>query len=581
MSQAKITETLPYVSLVESAAVETVPGFDQLYVRRPRLWLGVLLVAFLIVGVRYASITPAWQAPDEPAHYNYIAYIANNATLPMLRLGDYNQRELAYLLALGFPADYPIDGFRYEFYQPPLYYILATPVFWATDGSLFALRLFSLGLGIGSLLLLYLCLELVFPHKPLIRLGATAFAAMLPMHVAVASSVNNDMLAEFLTLASALVLLHWMRGYFYHDAGTVVFSKQKPEDGLSQALPAETFRSQRLMLALGVLLGLGMLTKIYAYALAPIFSAVILWTVWRTGRSCQRLWQHLWQGLRTVLWAMIPALALALPLWIRNVLIYPGWDFLALRWHDLVVRGQPTTADWIAEYGSLAYFERAFSLTFQSFWGVFGWLTVLMDERIYTAALIFTGILFLGVLWACLRLISGAPDTDMDAFQTSVIAILGLLLVAVAASFVWYNLKFVQHQGRYFFWGMLAISAVVALGWREVLHPLQGTITGMLGAALAGSMVISYAMGDPVNNWTLVIVAFAACFLMLQPLLLIGSGYRHPWRRLNQAAPWLQRGPLPSILRGLRFVAWATPFLLLFVLNLIVPNWFIVQQLHP
>jgi hypothetical protein len=276
---------------------------------------------------------------------------------------------------------------------------------------------------------------------------------------------------------------------------------------------------------------------------------------------------------------ILPAVALALPMWLRNLLIYPGWDFLALRWHDLVVRGQATTTDWIAEYGTLAYLERAFGLTFRSFWGVFGWLSTAMDDRIYTAALIFTGVLFLGLLWACVRLITGAPDTDMDNFQVTVLAILGILLLAVSASYLWYNVKFVQHQGRYFFWGMLAIGTVVALGWREVLHPLQGTITGLLGLALAGSMLASLAIGDTVDKWSLLIVLVAASFLLLQPVLLIGTGIRHPWRPLNRLATTFARPTFARPLLLLRFLAWAAPFLLLFLLNWVAPTWYIVPQL--
>ncbi len=32
--------------------------------------------------------------------------------------------------------------------------------------------------------------------------------------------------------------------------------------------------------------------------------------------------------------------------------------------------------------------KRAFSFTFKSFWGVFGWMGVFLDERIYTALLL-------------------------------------------------------------------------------------------------------------------------------------------------------------------------------------------------
>ena len=38
----------------------------------------LILIAYLIVGAVYAIRTPDWQAPDEPAHYNYAAQISAN-----------------------------------------------------------------------------------------------------------------------------------------------------------------------------------------------------------------------------------------------------------------------------------------------------------------------------------------------------------------------------------------------------------------------------------------------------------------------------------------------------------------------
>ena len=57
-----------------------------------------------------------------------------------------------------------------------------------------------------------------------------------------------------------------------------------------------------------------------------------------------------------------------------------------------------------------------------------------MDERIYLALLIFSGIIFAGLLWSVVRLISGPPDTDMDVFQIMVLFLFVVILLAVVAS---------------------------------------------------------------------------------------------------------------------------------------------------
>lgn len=558
-------------------------SFDGLYVQRPRRWLLLLLGAYLVAATLFAVQTPPWQAPDEPAHYNFVRHIATNGQLPVLRLGDYNESELVRLRSSRFrtPAELGsveaesqsqpqagdsissvsadlVAGLRYESYQPPLFYMTASPVYLLFRGSLLALRLYNVALGLGALFLLYLCLELVFPGKPLITLGATAFAALLPMHVAVNSSLNNDVLAELLVMASALVLLRWMRPYFYSGDRDVAFEHDRGH-----------------LLLLGALLGLGMVTKVYAYGVAPLFAAIVVWTIWRSGRS----WRRLWFGVGRALWIISPAALIALPMWVRNLALYGGWDLLGTHWHDIVVTGQPRTDEWIATYGSLSYFERAFGLTFRSFWGVFGWMGVFMDERIYRAALFFSGVLFLGLLWASVRLISGEPDTDMDAFQTSVIAIFGLLLVVVALAYVWYNLKFVQHQGRYFFWGMLAIGTVVALAWRELLHPLQGAVTGIIAAVLGVSLLVANSIGQEVDKWSIVMVLALATFLLAQPVLLLGTISGSYWPGGRRLAPWAEQGIVPDVLEFLRFVAWLMPFVLLFLLDLLIPSLFILPQL--
>ena len=549
--------------------------FDRLYIAAPRRWLVILLLGYLVAGSLFAYYTPPWQAPDEPAHYNYIAHIAAGSGLPVLEAGDYDQSRLNILLENEFPRKLPIAGLQYEDYQPPLYYLLATPVFWLTDGSLLAVRLFGVFIGALSVLLLYLCLALVFPGKTLIPLGAVAFSALLPMHMAMAAAVNNDGLAELLLLAAMLVLLQWMRHRFYDS-----FDDR-------ETLPAG-FNERHQLLWLGVLLGLGMITKIYAYLLLPIVLWVIIVVNWLHPRvqtatlEAARLTptrQGVGQGLRAALWILLPATLIALPFWVRNVVLYGPWDLLGLIWHDQVVVGQPRASDWIAFNGWVAYSERAFSFTFQSFWGVFGWMGVFMDERIYTALLLFTGVIFLGVLWATVRFISGGPDTDMDVFQLSVLILFGIILVFVVLAYVGYNLKFMQHQGRYFFWGLLPISTVVALGWREVFQPLQGAITGFLAAVLAGATALSGTVTGDLNKWTLLSVSLIALLLLCQPLLLGGvdeTTLRWLPRRVKQ---WLARPAIARVLRVGRSFAWALPFILLFILDLTLPRLLILPQL--
>jgi hypothetical protein len=293
-----------------------------------------------------------------------------------------------------------------------------------------------------------------------------------------------------------------------------------------------------------------------------------------TRRSCLR-------GIRAMLWVVVPAVLIVIPMWLRNVNLYGAWDILGMRFHDAVVIGQPTTAEWLAENGSIAYSERAMTLTFRSFWGAFGWLSVFMDSRIYLLLIVFTGVVLCGLLWSLVRFISGRPETDLDRFQFWILGFFTVFVLAVFASYAWYNLKFVQHQGRYLLWGLLPISVFVALGWREVMQPLQGKVTGFLLGLLAFLMLLTSFFLPFQDRRSFLAMAILAALLYLQPFLLSGAvdaiiiGSPHVLQR------WLQRPALQPALAVLRVLAWATPFVLLFLLDLVIPFWYIGPQLGP
>ena len=42
----------------------------------------LILLIYLLLGWLYAAYTPDWQAPDEPAHYNYVKQLANGRFMP-------------------------------------------------------------------------------------------------------------------------------------------------------------------------------------------------------------------------------------------------------------------------------------------------------------------------------------------------------------------------------------------------------------------------------------------------------------------------------------------------------------------
>lgn len=521
---------------------------ESSYSRPTFFILLLILLVYLALATIFAVKTPPWQNPDEPAHYNYIADVASERRLPLLEMGDYDGAYLDRLKAEKFPPGLSIEAVRYESHQPPLYYMLAAPVYLVSGGSLLALRLFGVVLGAGVVTLVFLCARVALPDSPHIGLGAAAFAAFLPMHIALMASVNNDGLAELVIAGAILALLRWQK------------AANLGEDGEESRA-----KSYRLLLATGILVGAGFLTKATAYVLLPVALCVVV------GKA---YWQRRGQELSMqgpfaqVALLVAPALALGLPWWIRNSRAYGAWDFLGLTWHGLVVTGQPTADVWIAENGWNAYWERAWTFTSKSFWGVFGWLGVFMDARIYTALQVLSAMAVVGVVFWSWRCVYREKVQPTDLFSAPWLPLV-LLWLGTFAAYAWYNLGFIQHQGRYLFPALPAWSLLFALGWWSVLEKRASVVAGgVLLAVGSARLFIGMASGD-FDRWALLLYGVAGIGLLVHGQLLT---------RFERKAAKLcgVRWASLELLRPILFVGL---FAALVCLDIAIPFLYIVPQL--
>jgi uncharacterized membrane protein len=378
----------------------------------------LILVGYLLVGGLYAVQVPAWQAPDEPAHYNYVRQLADGR-LPVMAPGDYDQAFLDEIRGARFAPRYSVEAIEYEDWQPPLYYLLLTPVYLLTNGTLLALRLVSLLLGAGVIFLAYQTARLLFPQAEWVAWSTAVFVAFIPQHVAMLASVNNDSLSELLIALLLYLTLRWVT-----------------RDGIRKLGD-----DRRWLIGLGLVLGLGFLTKATVYLMAPVLGVVLLWQYWRT-------WQRLFQA-GVLLFA--PAFMLGAIWWVRNIVVYGGLDILGKAAHDAVVVGQPRTVDWIGLYGLDGTLLRFFQTTFNSFWGQFGWMAVPMNQprAIYLLLLALVVAAVLGLLLYRFT----TTQVPVQFRSRLPVLILWLVFLLTAAIHVGYNVTFVQHQGRYLFPG--------------------------------------------------------------------------------------------------------------------------------
>lgn len=437
--------------------------------RTHRLILSGIVALYLALGAAYSVRTPAWQAPDEPAHANYIAQIAADGCCPIIAAGDYDQAYLDSLRGAAFAPDTltRLDSIEYEDHQPPLYYLLASLVYRLSDGSLTALRLFSVVLGAAAILCAFWIGRALFPTRIGVALAAAALVAFVPQRLAIMASVNNDALADAIVGIAFVALIVALR----------------------------TARA-RAWIGVGVIVGVGFMTKTTIYWLAGIMPLAIL--IAGMARPPSADGQIAWIISRWIAF-LIPALAFGAIWWARNLGVYGGADFLGLGAHDAVVIGQPRTADLIAQIGTLDYLRRAFETTFTSFWGQFGWMARPLPAWALAGIAALLGVAVVGWITAVARFQGRAfqqwafqrnAPTDGAAWRRAAwIALLTGVVLTIAQMAI-YNLTFIQFQGRYLFPALIPVALMLALGWeRAVVWIGRGRGESAWGVAFPAALI--------------------------------------------------------------------------------------------
>jgi 4-amino-4-deoxy-L-arabinose transferase-like glycosyltransferase len=488
--------------LIRLASIsELLPLSAKIVIMPPRLAFVGIVALYLWLAALYAIHTPRWQAPDEPAHYNYVRFIVEQGALPVLQTGDYNQAYLAELTSKKFPPELTIDAVRYEAWQPPFYYLLTAPIYKLSesaslDARLIALRLFTALWGVVLLALVYQIAHTLFPSDALLPLFAVALVAFVPQHIAMTASVNNDILGEVVLASVVLSLVKILDTGDKRNLGEI--------------------RGDRLWWIVGLLVGVGFLTKLTAYVSVGLvaFTLLLLWRNWRmTTRNSQL-------ATRNYQLPLLLALSLGALWWGRNAFTYGVFDWLGQGRHNAVVTGQPTTLGLYGDYLTAA--THLFPTLFRSFWGQFGWMAVPMELRVYNT-------LFVFMLFALIGLALGKYQGSSAKYQVSgvkyqmsgvkyqvssakhqssasniqypisniqlLITNYQLLLLLtwfslILALVLYYNLEFYQAQGRYLFPALGAIAIFMVLGLRAWVK---------LAASRLARLKIPYALTEWVS----------------------------------------------------------------------------------
>lgn len=372
-----------------------------------RIVIGIFITG-LFLRLAVLIFTPSFYAPDEQAHFRYIQYIAEYGNLPTL-------------------ADCASGNNCYEYYQPPLYYLLLSPVYAISDvfidRTLYLnriLRLSSLVFWSISFYFSYLTVENLFPFDDsskngIISIFTVSMIAFLPTYTNLSSVINNDVL--LICLGSLI---------FY------VLSKENPWEYTT---------------ILGVLIGLSLWTKasggLYPFALVGIFG--IYWT--RDAISRMKF-------VKSVVKIGVISGLIWMPVAIRNFLIYGSFTATSA--------GNKTfQATWPSI--QTAFIESVLYVT-RSFWAVAGIHNNVSFILYWGVGTLLLVISFVGIIRIIPELYQKEPREGLSFIIGASPAIfLNIGLVVFILGF-----QYAQAQGRFLFPLLIPISLLMSLGLSNI-----------------------------------------------------------------------------------------------------------------
>lgn len=260
-----------------------------------RIFLPLYILILFLIGLGYLAILPVFEGFDETAHYSSIRQIADTGTIPIYGAsyldqevsgyqGPFPYGSLAppfdegmtyskffvqpqllehYLQAYRQPSETsfrPSQVQNWQAQHPPLYYVLLAPLEKVLEKFSFVTRIFLLRLASFLLALAGVVLGLlacINPNKPLrddpAVVGFVLYPLVLPMFFPEFTRIGNDSLCLFLVGVVAFLLSKWL----------------KDEN------------DKKLSLAIGVVLGLGLITKAFFLPISVALGVFLLVRIYR------------------------------------------------------------------------------------------------------------------------------------------------------------------------------------------------------------------------------------------------------------------------------------------------------------
>ena len=429
------------------------------------------LVAYTILALAVALLTPPGEANDEPSHVQNIESIAAGSLYGITpgSGAESHQAPLYYLALAAWQRSVGVEPFAFVVHgsggpigRRPLW-LHNGPGESVTQRWIDILRLPGVAMGVATILLTWLAMRFlsISSWTPVI---AAAIVAFVPRFVFLTGVINNDNLAT-LVGAAATCMATWLVG----------------------RRPVEWRVRLAWAVAAGVAIGAAVLSKVTAVVLAPGLVLALLLVVRRPRE-------------RLGLLAVIGAVALAVSAWwlIRNQMLYGdpvGNEASIVHLRALYPALFPQDSPILR---ALVTIPRGIwrSAWYTSGWNQFDWPAL--------AYVPFWTLLGIGAAAgiAGLRRTSSAPPAlhtsstagnsgtgtaDPTSTRTGILVLVAFALGGAAAIWI-VGLQTTQEQARIGFVGLPAIAGLTAIGYERLRWPLPARFTlPILG--LAGTLV--------------------------------------------------------------------------------------------
>ncbi len=484
----------------------------------------LILLAFIILAIIYSLVTPPLEAGDESRHYAVVKYMADTGRLPVQEPGEAqihwshegNQPPLYYALAA--LLTFWIDTGNWEdvyWYNP--HTTIGDPLRpdnknitihlpdeeWPWRGHVLAvhlIRFLSITMAAVTVATCYAIALNMFKGNRWLAAGAMAITAFNPMFIFISSAVNNDNAVIMFVTLTLWLMAQMADGRMEREA----WKDGRAEEPIFQPSNLPTLQSSIL---LGLLIGLGALSKLYALGLAPLAGLLYLWLAYQNDRrpptadrrpitsnnSLPSVFHLPSSILRALTWFTITFLiALAVAGWFywRNALLYG--DPLALGVMNEVAGQRPETPTLSTVAAEFEGFRIAY-------WSLFGGVNILADNWIYKVLDWVSLVAAVGVIAFIVASgkVAGSrvagnrlqddshptshiphptshiphltPHASRLTFHVSRISlpaffILLIWCAIIVAGFIVWNLTMLAGQGRLLFPGIAAFSALGILG---------------------------------------------------------------------------------------------------------------------